>query len=338
MTARHLIQFIVAGQIREEYIFDRTGKAKPPMLGGSLLYSAAATHHWGGNTGCLGIIGSNFNREEIDRLNKKGLDIRGIKSLSQSLHMKDVYAIRSDNYALRENPVAIFSSYHHPLPRDLISPSKSEDSAFSNQTTENPFFTLEDIPTDYLEATCGHICPLNSASQIQLSTLMQKGSLRILTLQPHPAAMIPAKFDEISILAKDCIGFITTEMDMRSLFQSRTVELWSMMETIASFGAQTVVIKNQTSGYSMFDRLSKKRYWIPEYPTEKIDPTGEMDVFCGAFLATYQSTYNSLDAVTMASAAASIKCEGSGPFSIDASLPGLDLARKQVIADQVIQI
>jgi hypothetical protein len=283
MTARHLIQFIVAGQIREEYIFDRTGKAKPPMLGGSLLYSAAATHHWGGNTGCLGIIGSNFNREEIDRLNKKGLDIRGIKSLSQPLPMKDVYAIRSDNYALRENPVAIFSSYHHPLPRDLISPSKSEDSAFSNQTTENPFFTLEDIPTDYLEATCGHICPLNSASQIQLSTLMQKGSLRILTLQPHPAAMIPAKFDEISILAKDCTGFITTEMDMRSLFQSRTVELWSMMETIA-----VLVLKRWSSKIKPpvipCSIGCRRKDTDPEYPTEKIDPTGEMDVFCGAFL------------------------------------------------------
>jgi len=338
MTAGNFLQFIVAGQIREEYIFDRTGKAKPPILGGSLLYSAVATHHWGGNTGCLGVVGNNFDPSKLNRLEKKGLDFRGVKVLPQPLAVKDVYAFRGDSNPLRENPVAIFSSYHHPLPRELLSPDEVMDSHDANQTTENPFFTLDDIPTDYLEATCGHICPLEISSQIQLSTLMQKGSLRMLTIQPHSATMIPAKFDEISILAKDCMGFITSELEIRSLFQARTVDLWSMMETIAGFGAQTVVIKNQTTGYSMLDRLANKKYWIPEYPLEKIDPTGEMDVFCGAFLARFQATYDSLDAVTMACAAASIKCEGSGPLSIETSLPGLDFARKQVLADQVIQI
>jgi sugar/nucleoside kinase (ribokinase family) len=147
--------------------------------------------------------------------------------------------------------------------------------------------------------------------------------------------MIPACFDEIAILSKDTAAFITNEMELRQLFQNRTDDLWEMLSGICNYGCHTAIVRNSTGGFSFFDRNTSKRYRVAEYPSQRVDPTGEMDVFCGAFLAAYHDNYDPLYSVTLASAAASIKVEGTGPFSINASLPGLDHARMAVLRDMV---
>lgn len=337
MTSRRFVKYISAGHIRNEFIIDRSGKAKNGVLGGSLLYSASALNHWGGPTGLLGVVSEEFSRDKFNLLEKHHLDIRGIKTVSEKIDPNAFYAYPGDNTCVQENPVALYAANNLPMPRELLDyTSLEENRAAEDKSLVNRFF-LDDIPTDYLDSSAAHICPLEITAQLQLITLLQRGSIRTISIQPHPSGMIPEKFEDIAILTKDTAAMITREVDLRSLFKAVTEDLWEMMERLNSYGCKIVVVKNTMSGYSICERNYGKRYRISEYPVKKIDPTGEMDVFCGAFLTGLHETYDPLHALTLAAAAASIKVEGTGPFSIEDSLPGLDRARMESLQKKIVQ-
>ena len=335
MTSRRFVKFVVAGQLRNEYIIDTTGKAFNNLLGGSLLYTAAAVNRWGGQTGLLGMIGQNFPLEQVEALEEMELDVRGIKIIPEIVNLTAFYAYPNGKTCLRENPVAVYAANTLTVPKELLDYSYDDDDPMRAKYLLNSRIFIDDIPLDYLDSSAAHICPLEITCQIQLGTLLQKGAVRTLSVQPHHSSMIPACFDEIAILSKDTAAFITNELELRQLFQNRTDDLWEMLSGICNYGCHTAIVRNSTGGFSFFDRNTSKRYRVAEYPSQRVDPTGEMDVFCGAFLAAYHDNYDPLYSVTLASAAASIKVEGTGPFSINASLPGLDHARMAVLRDMV---
>jgi len=335
MTSKRCVKFVIAGQIRNEFIIDINGKTSHNRLGGSLIYAAAAVTQWGGQAGLLGVVERNFPLDALEELEKKELDIRGIKVAPLDIELRSFYAYPTARTCIRENPVAVYATNHLPFPKELLGYTFDDDEPMRENFTLYSKLLLENIPSDYLDATGAHICPFDLTCQIQLTTLLQKGSARIITLQPHQTAMIPARFDEIAILTKDVTAIITQEIDLRNLYQSRSTDLWEMMEMICSHGCKTVIVRNIRNGYSLFDSVLSRKYSIPEYPARVTDPTGEADVFCGAFMVGYQTSYDPLYAALLASAAASIKVEVTGPFSMDSSLTGLDKARMSALRDMV---
>lgn len=335
MTSRRFVKFVVAGQVRTEYIIDVNGKTHNRIPGGSALYTAAAVNRWGGQTGILGVIGNNFPFELIEAIEEKELDIRGIKSIPESIDLNDFYAYPNAKTCLRENPVAVYARNALVVPKELLDYTHEKEKPSGEKRQSVPGILLEDIPLDYLDSSAAHICPLDITNQIQLGTLLQKGAIRSLTVQPLNTMMTSDYYNEVAILSKDLAAFITNEVEIRQLFQFRTDDIWDMLMGICDHGCHVAIVKNSSGGFSLYERISKKRYRVPEYPAIRVDPTGELDVFCGAFLAAYHQNYDPLYSVTLASAAASIKVEGTGPFSINASLPGLDKARMEALQDMV---
>jgi sugar/nucleoside kinase (ribokinase family) len=329
------LKYVVAGEIRNEFIIDRTGKALNNTLGGSLLYAGAALNYWGGPTGLLGLINENISSEKIQLLEQHQLDIRGIKKTSDPLQSIAFYAYPNETACVCENPVAMYAAYHLPLPRELIEFEPQVRTEIS-KTSDSCIFP-EDIPLDYLDASAAHICPFEIVDQMQISSLLQRGPIHTMTIQLHPSSMVPAKLEDIAILTKDSSAIITDERGLHALFSTVTDDLIEMMERICSYGSQYVIVKNSLSGYSLFNSDSGKGYRIPDYPSRRIDPTGELEVFSATFLTTLHDTYDPLQALAMAVSAASIKVEGSGPFSIENSLPGLDKARMSTLRDQITQ-
>ncbi len=337
MNARRFVKYISAGRIRNEFIIDRTGKAKNGVLGGSLLYAASALNHWGGPTGLLGVINDDFPPYRISSLEQHHLDIRGIKTIPERMNPNTFFAYPGENTCVQDNPVALYAANNLLIPRELLEyPGSEENKTAEDKSLVNRFF-LDDIPIDYLDSSAAHICAIDTSAQLQLSALLQRGSIRTISIQLHPSGMVPDMFEEIAILSKDTAAIITKEADLRSLFQGTTEDLWEMMERLSSYGCLNVIVKNAMSAYSLYERNYGKRYRVPEYPVKKLDPTGEMDVFSGAFLAGLHETNDSLHALILAAAAASIKAEGTGPFSIEDSLPGLDLARMESLRSKIVQ-
>ena len=337
MTIRHDVKFIVAGQIRREFIIDVEGKAVSNQLGGSLLYAAAAVHHWGDNAGLLGVVDRLFPGEWLESLIKQGLDTRGIKFADEDLELRTFQAYSDARTCICDNPVAAYAAQNMSYPKELLGylyhPEESTDEFFMYSR-----ILLEKVPGDYFEATAAHICPLDAACQIKLAAMLERGSIRNITLQPHRSTMIPERIKDVVVLSKDATAIFVKEMELRNLFQLRAQDLWDMTTNLCAYGCRSVVVKRQQGGYLLHDAFSSHKYMIPDYPVRVNDPTGEYEVFCGAFLAAYQTTYDPLTAAITGSAAASIKREGTGPFYIDASLHGLDNARIDTIRSRVVRI
>lgn len=338
MTKRRYIKFVVAGQIRNEFIIDVNGKTLPNQQGGSLLYAAASVNHWGDRVGLVGVVDRNYPRQLLQRLEKFNFDIRGIKIADEEFELRSFLAYPDSHTCICDNPVAVFAANNLSYPKELLGYVFDQDEPLRLKFALYSRILLESIPDDYHDAVGAHICPLDATCQIKLATMLQKGAVRTLTLQPHKSTMVPERIGEVAVLAKDTSAIIVHEMELRNLFLSRTDDVWEMMDSVCSFGCNVVIVKNKHNGYCVFDAYSKAKFLVPDYPARTIDPTGEVDVFCGAFLAEYLETQNSLAAAIQGSAAASIKNEGSGPFSIDSSLPGLDLARMEHIRSRVVKI
>ena len=327
MISRLLPKYIVAGQIRNEFIIDYRGKTNNSQLGGAAIYAAASLNHWDAPVGVLGVIGQDFPAEHIALLNSKLLDNRGIKTLPQNLDLRAFYAYPGKGAPIRENPVGVYASRSLIFPRELIGYSNKYDETLLSMNTQVSRYLLEEIPQDYLDATAAHICPFDYTCQIQLSTLFHLGSVRTITLQPHAASMVPGNWEKITILVKDIHTVITHELELRNLYHNRASDIWQMMADLCEYGCMNIVVKAISSGYYLYDSRRKLKYHIPDYPGEFTDPTGELDAFGGAYLAGFMTTYDTLHAAVLGSVAASINRETSGPFSIEYSLPGLDKAR-----------
>ena len=338
MVSRRYIKFVVAGQIRNEFIIDVNGKNHPNQQGGSLLYAAASVNHWGDRVGMLGVVDRNYPRPLLSALEKRGLDIRGIKIADEDFDIRLFLAYPDQNTCISDNPVSSYAANNLTYPQELLGYQYDQDEPLRQKFSLYSRILLESVPDDYHDAVGAHICPLDAACQIKLATMLQKGAVRTLTLQPHKSIMIPERIEDVAVLAKDTSTIVAHELELRNLFKSRAEDLWEMMASVCGYGCNAVVVKNKQNGYSVFDAYASAKYLVPDYPVKVSDPTGDVDVFCGAYLAEYQQSYDPLSAAIRGSAAASIKKEASGPFSIDASLPGLDAARMENIRGRVVRI
>lgn len=338
MTFRQLVKFIAIGEIHNEFIIDVNGKSSVNHIGGPLIYSAAAMKHWGEIVGLVSVVGKNFSPGDLQDLQERGLDIRGIKCLSQDLDLRTFYAYGVKNECVRENPVAIYSYRGLPFPNGLFGYAYDNEECRQKKLHEISRILMENLPSEYQDAMAAHISPLDLTSQIQFSNLLLKGSVRTLTIQPHPIFMNPVYWEDFPVLVKDATAIITCEPELRALFRGRSDDLWEMMETVAHFGCKFVVVSRNSKDFFLFDETNSKKYRIPRYPVRVSDPTGEMDAFCGAFLSGFQNLYDPIQACIKGSATSSIVVERTGAFAIDDCLPGLDRARMDVIRNMTVQV
>jgi sugar/nucleoside kinase (ribokinase family) len=143
--------------------------------------------------------------------------------------------------------------------------------------------------------------------------------------------MNPSFRDDFPSLITGLTAFLPSEEEIRSLFQGRTDNLWEMAEAIASYGCDIIVVKRGERGQLVLDGSSRKRWEIPAYPVQAVDPTGAGDAYCGGFLAGFSNTYDALQAALYGNISASLSIEGQGPFYALDALPGLAQARLEAL-------
>ena len=338
MNYDRFVKFLAVGQIHNEFIIDLNGRVANNLVGGPVVYTAASISHWGGTVGLISGVGSDFPETWKDELMTKGIDTRGVRTLPQELDLRAFFAYVSPMKTITDNPVAVFSAKGLPLPKELIGFSNSEiESALPKLQTYSKTL-MTNLPPEYLDALAAHLSPLDITCQIQLSSLLLKGSVRTISIQPHPSFMNPTYWDDFSVLVKDATVMITREADLKSLFHGRSTNIWEMMECVAGFGCAFVIIDDFPRGFYFYDATNSSRYRVPRYPGKVIDPTGEIDSFCGGFLVGFQSHYDPLRSVVQGSAAASITVENTGPFAINDCLPGLDQMRMDVIQNMITRV
>jgi len=326
------IHYVIFGKLTREFLLPPAGKPRLDMPGGSLLYAASGLGVWESGIGLVGRVGNDYPRAWLNDVKSHAFDTTGIHVLPKDVDIRNFIAYNESFEANRVNPVSHFARREMTFPKSLLGyqPDKIMD--------EEIKLTVRDIPDDYLTARAAYLCPMDLVTQTQLIAGLKRGHVHSFILDPSPVTMSPASRRELPALLNGVTAFLSSEEEMRNLFQSETHDLWEMAEAVSLYGCEYVVIKRGVNGQFLYDKDAKRRWEIPSYPARMQDVTGVGDVFGGGFVAGFCKDYNPLDGVLYGNVSASLKLEGHGAFLPLDVMPGLAEARLSALRDMVRKV
>ena len=337
-TSSELLRFVIAGRINRDYILPISGPAQIDVLGGNLPYAAVGLNLWGGRAGLLGRVGQDFPMERLERLEALGNDLSGVKVLNQSLDSRRFMAHIDPATTHYQNPVQHFADRGLQYPHQLLGYRGNPIDHISRTKPLPETIQISDIPEAYLYASAVHICPIDYLSHLMLPSVFRQEQASNITLSSTPGYMDPSFWEEIPGLLSEITAFITTEEEIRNLFQGRRTDLWEMAKDLGGFGPEYIIIHTKSLGYYIYDRQRNKGWTVPDYQSRIVDPTGADDAFAGGFLAGYREFYDPLEAAVMGSISASIVVEGSGVYYAADSMPELIKARQMALKELVREV
>ena len=323
--------YLIFGQLKREYLLPPSGPVRLDVAGGSPLYVAAGLRVWDSGVGLVGRVGNDFPRAWLNDCLSRGLDTSGIKVLNANVDARDFLAYTESFELSRINPVSQFARREMTFPKSLLGyqTDKPLDEALNLSVT--------DIPSDYLNARAAYLCPMDLMTQAQMIAALKRGTTHTFILDPGPASMTPTARRELPLI-HGVTAFLTSQEELRNLFQAETHDLWEMAEGIALYGCDYVVIKCGARGQLLYMASNKRKWEIPAYPARLADPTGVGDAFGGGFMAGFCRNYDPLEGVLCGNVSASLKLEGSGAFYPLDVMPGLADARLNVLRDMVREV
>ncbi len=331
------LRFAVAGLLTRDYLVLPDGQVAVDILGGNLLYTAAGIALWDEAIGLLARINEDYPQEWLQQIQSRGMDIRGIQVDREPLEQRNFIAYQYLGQAVYDNPLAHFSRVGKPFPKTLLGYQPRNLGAVNLMSQENAL-RFKDIPFDYFDVTAAHICAMDYPSQTRLPSYLRQGHVTTISLQASDDYMGSVYWDRIGTVLKGINAFICTEKQIRNLFLGRSADLWEMAEALTAFGSEFVVILTNNRRYHLYDHILKRKYEIPAYTTEIMDPTGSIESFCGGFLAGLRTHHQPLLSAMQGSISASITQEGVGPFYCMDVLPRLINARLDSLKLSVIQV
>lgn len=329
---------IITGQLRRKFVITPQGKALIDIPGGGLLYAAAGMAIWDNGIGLISRVGEDYPQNWITRLSKQGFDTRGIRILPEAIDLRHFVAYQDSDTISTEDPVAHFARLGMPYPKALL--GYNPDPPKKDPRTQPGILTIRqnDFPPDYLDATAAHLCPMDFLTHTLMPAVLRRGNIHTLTLDPSSQYMNPSFWEDIPVLLNGINAFLCSEEKIKSLFEGRSTDVWEMIETLAGYGCETIVVKRGSQGQYLYSAPNRSRWIVPAYPVQVMDPTGSGDAFCGGFLAGYRSSYDPLYATLTGCVSAAMVIEGTDPFFALDALPGLAKARVDALRDKVRKI
>ncbi|OQY81920.1 MAG: hypothetical protein B6D40_10100 [Anaerolineae bacterium UTCFX3] len=324
--------FVLVGQIRREYLLPPVGAPRLDSPGGNLLYAAGGLGVWEKRVGLVGRAGEDLPRQWLKDLASRGWDTRGIRIQQGALDQRAFIAYNENFEATRANPVGQFAQRGIPFPKALLGLRSDSQTAGAPPDPASP--QLADLPTDYSDADAMHICPLELSTQRQFTDRLS-GAMRVLTLDPPAAVMLPERQREARVLVHGLTAFLPSLEELASLFWGETRDPWEMAAAIGQWGCEFVIVKCGERGQLVYDAVSQRRWEVPAYPARLVDPTGAGDAFCGGFLAGYRKNFDPLEGALLGNVSASLAVEGSGPYHPLDAMRGLVEARLEALRETV---
>ena len=332
-------RYVIAGCINRDYILPLSGEPQIDVLGGNLAYASIGLNLWGETAGLVARVDQDFPLNRMARFQNLGFDLSGIAISPESMDTRRFFAHTNGNTTHTKNPVQYFANRGVPFPPSLLGYQDKTPQYSSRTQPRGTSIKISDIPEDYLDANAVHICPIDYLSHLLLPSVFRQGQASTISLASDPGYMSPSFWDEMPGLLSEITAFITSETEIRSLFQGRQTDIWLMAENLGAWGPEYVLVKTTDWGYCLYDRMGAKRWIVPSYHSPQVvDPTGESDAFAGGFLAGYRQHYDPLEATMMGSVAASVVIEGSGVFYGLDAMPGLLDLRREALRDLVREI
>lgn len=333
--------YLVLGRLTRDYVLLPSGEPLLDIPGGSALYAAVGLAIWEPKPppAMIARVGEDYPQDWLENFQQHGLNVQGVRVLPEAVDLRTFTAIVNRTTRLYDEPVAHFARLGLPFPKALLGYRAAQGPAMDSRTRLLPVSLRQaDIPEALMDANAAHLCPLDYLTHSLLPALLRQAEFTTVTLDPSPGYMNPAYWGDVPALLTGLTAFLPSEDEMRSLFQSRTNDLWEMAEALSAYGCEIIVIKCGERGQLLYDTATRSRWEIPPYPARFSNPIGAGDAFCGGFLAGYRRTFDPLRAVMYGNISASLVVEGNLPTYALEALPGLQEARMEALRQLVRKV
>lgn len=335
MPTEKNIQSIICGVIDRETIINKLDQVSIDRPGGNLLYAASGHALFNKKTGLIAKTNQTLLTEFQGDLQKIDADLHGILPCTFPIDDIRYYRIYSRERWDTANYKRHFYELGQPVPKSLLFQGNQNSFNKEFKQAENLPLTSSDFPPEYSGAKALLITPLNYMAHFSCPPSLRSRGIETIFLRSSSSYMVPGKLVSISKLLKGIDFFFTTEREIKTLFKTRFDRYRTMLEVLKTFGAKVFIIKNKNGGYSLMKADSQQLCYIPDYPVYTVDPIGEDDCFCGAFLGCLGNGQSMEECAANASAAASICREGSGFVYILNSFSKLLLLRAELVSRDI---
>ncbi len=252
-----MVDVVIVGSAALDTVQTPFGKVKN-ALGGAAVYSSYAASFFS-RPGIVAVIGEDFPKEHIEELNKRRINLRGLKREGKTFQWEGIYDFDLNN-------------------RKTI---KVELNAFE---TFKP-----DLPEEY--KNCQYVFLANISPELQLNVLSQIRNPKVVVLDTMDLWIKTAKPKLLQVIKKVNI-LLLNDSEARELFETPNLVLAA--QKALALGPQHVIIKKGEHGALLFS--AQQHFNAPGYPLEVIrDPTGCGDCFAGAmigYLAKSKTAFN----------------------------------------------
>ena len=328
--------YLIIGKLSRDFILTRDGEAVSDIPGGHLLYTAIGMSPWETNPGMVSRIGKNLPAEFIDLLEKYYSHTDGIKVIAADLehrHFISYFEAKEDFRSGYRDRTSVLSQYFHAgkaFPKELLgyNYSRSGNNSLTDRTDETVL--VRDIPKNYREARCIHICPLDYLSHNLLPQAFSGSVKPTITIHADHLYMQPYFFDAVKPLISGLAAFITRERHLRSLFAEkyRISDLNEMIRILLDHGAENIIVRTEDHAYKFIDRVDRRIRRLVTGIADGSEKIGELSCFCGAHLVGLNETYDPVKAVAYGAARASLLKNERNPYN---NLHVLDLLLNEKI-------
>jgi hypothetical protein len=327
---------VLIGRLTRDYLLPYGRPPKLDTLGGNLVYAAGGLLLWEGRVGLAAKVSRQYPLEWLERYERAGCDLLGVKVADAESDERFFVAYTNSENAHYENPLPYFAERQLPFPLELLNYNPLEKRSCSRFEYKPYSFHVNDLPKSYLEANSAHICPIDYISHKILPSLLRAGMVQTLTMRATSCYMDLSFWEEISALVSDLTAFSLTEDQGLRLFQGRSLDLWEIMDALAAYGPEYVLVNMKDGSTRVLEKYRKKRWIIPGYPVRMVDPTGSLDAFDGGFLLNYRKDYDVVEGALHAVISMGFAQEGSGPVFLLEGLPSLKAARLEALRPRVM--
>ncbi len=309
-------RFLALGNCTLDDVLTADGVIAPRQVGGNGVYAAVGMRVWGEDVALVSVVGEDFPREWLQRLADGGIDVVGVRMISEPhrLQSRVFYFPDGRRTDLVDEAQTILPAGAADL-LDLQSEYPSTGSPLHRRLW--PLFSPlpEQLPDELDDVVGAHLAPgALPNNRATAAALKERSGSQVTVTLDWPWWEWDHEGEADRALLRH-IDYLLPSVEEAQIY-ARAVgkDTFSALRDLLRYGPRAAAIKMGAQGSRVLAHPEANWVTVPVYATEVVDPTGAGDAFCGGFLVGITRTGDPVLAALYGAVSASFIIEGFGPL------------------------